>query len=121
MRNAQGTTIEVIPFGAILASVKTADREGRFEEVTLGFDSLNGYLGKHPFFGATVGRAIESEGRVRRGGNFSIARGGRRGLEDGGASAVERWPAGPGGRKTAGGRWQMVIGHLPAGLNRKEI
>lgn len=56
VRNAQGTTIEVIPFGAILASVKTADREGRFEEVTLGFDSLNGYLGKHPFFGATVGR-----------------------------------------------------------------
>lgn len=29
---------------------------GNFEQVVLGFDSLESYLGKHPKFGATVGR-----------------------------------------------------------------
>ena len=32
------------------------DRTGKMGDVVLGFDNLQGYLGKHPWFGATVGR-----------------------------------------------------------------
>jgi aldose 1-epimerase len=46
----------VMDYGALLVSLQAADREGRIGEITLGFDALEGYLGKHPYFGATVGR-----------------------------------------------------------------
>ena len=32
------------------------DKAGTLGDVVLGFDSLDGYLGAHPFFGALVGR-----------------------------------------------------------------
>ena len=32
------------------------DREGKFADVVLGFDGLDGYLAKNPYFGALVGR-----------------------------------------------------------------
>lgn len=48
--------ISVMNYGATLTSVMTPDRGGRLGEITLGFDDLSGYLGKHPYFGVTVGR-----------------------------------------------------------------
>jgi len=43
-------------YGALLVSLTAPDRDGRVDEITLGFDDLKGYLGEHPYFGATVGR-----------------------------------------------------------------
>ena len=54
--NAHGLTMKVMTWGAIVVEMRVPDREGKFENVTLGFDSLDGYLGDHPYFGATVGR-----------------------------------------------------------------
>ena len=56
LTNAQGLTAAVMDYGAILVSLRTPDRDGTLGEITLGFDSLDGYLGAHPYFGATVGR-----------------------------------------------------------------
>ena len=56
LTNRNGMTIEVTNFAATLVSVSVPDRDGNFEHVVLGFDSLTSYLGKHPKFGATVGR-----------------------------------------------------------------
>jgi len=56
LTNAQGMSAAVTNYGALLVSLKTADRNGDIGEITLGFDHLDGYLGKHPYFGATVGR-----------------------------------------------------------------
>lgn len=56
LTNAQGMSAAVSDYGALLVSLKSVDREGEIGEITLGFDSLEGYLGKHPYFGATVGR-----------------------------------------------------------------
>jgi aldose 1-epimerase len=56
MENESGMTAAVTDYGALLVSLRTADRDGRHGEITLGFDALDGYLGKHPYFGATVGR-----------------------------------------------------------------
>lgn len=48
--------VKVATYGATVVSIETPDREGRLDDVALGFDSLEGYLGEHPYFGATVGR-----------------------------------------------------------------
>ena len=55
LKNGQ-ITVKVMTYGAIITELDTPDRNGKEEDVVLGFDSLEGYLGKHPYFGATVGR-----------------------------------------------------------------
>ena len=56
LANANGVEVRTIPYGAIIVSVRVPDRSGRFDDVVLGFDRLDGYLGTHPFFGAVAGR-----------------------------------------------------------------
>ncbi|MEZ6118141.1 MAG: aldose epimerase family protein [Pirellulaceae bacterium] len=54
--NAQGASMSLTEYGAIMVSVEMPDRNGKLENITLGFDKLEGYLQRHPYFGATVGR-----------------------------------------------------------------
>lgn len=56
LRNAAGMTARITNYGGILVSLKTADRNGKFEEVTLNLDSLADYVKGSPMFGALVGR-----------------------------------------------------------------
>lgn len=56
IRNAGGTSLHVITYGAIITSLRVADRRGRLDDIVLGFDSLDGYLKDSPYFGAIVGR-----------------------------------------------------------------
>ena len=55
-KNANGSTIRLIDYGANVVSVEVPDRDGKFANVTLSFDKIDGYLQRHPYFGATVGR-----------------------------------------------------------------
>ncbi len=68
LRNVNGLEATVTNFGAILTTLKVPDRNGKFEDVVLGFYNLEGYENEHPYFGATVGRFA---GRIA-GGKFSI-------------------------------------------------
>lgn len=54
--NKNGMYIKVTNYAASLTDVFVPDKQGNFEHVVLGFDSLECYLGKHPKLGATVGR-----------------------------------------------------------------
>jgi aldose 1-epimerase len=56
LRNAKGVTAAVITYGAALQSLVMPDRNGKLADVTLGYASLEGYLTKPEYFGATVGR-----------------------------------------------------------------
>jgi len=56
MTNAHGTRVQAMTYGAIITAIDTRDRDGRLGDITLGFDSLDGYLGTSPYFGAIVGR-----------------------------------------------------------------
>ena len=56
IRNARGASMHVITYGAIITSLRTADRNGRIDDIVLGFDDLEGYLKDSPYFGAIVGR-----------------------------------------------------------------
>lgn len=65
---AGSVSIQVISYGATLSSVRIPDRNGKEDEVTLGFDTLEGYLNPHPYFGGTLGRVANRIGK----GRFSI-------------------------------------------------
>jgi aldose 1-epimerase len=56
LRNAKGVRAAVINYGAALQSLVMPDRDGKLADVTLGYASLDGYLAKPEYFGATVGR-----------------------------------------------------------------
>lgn len=54
--NDNGLQLFVTNYGGIIVGIRTPDRNGRFDDICLGFDSFEPYLGPHPFFGALVGR-----------------------------------------------------------------
>ena len=54
--NDHGVSVSATTYGAIITSIKTPDRAGHSDEITLGYDSLAGYLASTPYFGAVVGR-----------------------------------------------------------------
>jgi aldose 1-epimerase len=61
--NSAGLRARIMTYGAILVSLEVPDREGRLADITLGYDSLDGYLETTPYFGAIVGRYGNRIGR----------------------------------------------------------
>lgn len=55
LSNANGVQAKIINFGAILVSLLVPDKNGKVEDVVLGYDSLEEYYGNGSFFGATIG------------------------------------------------------------------
>ncbi|HYF35038.1 MAG TPA: aldose epimerase family protein [Prosthecobacter sp.] len=56
LKNAAGMEVRLTNYGGIIVSILAPDREGKFADVVLGFDTLEPYLGKHPHFGCITGR-----------------------------------------------------------------
>lgn len=56
LTNSTGSSASFIDYGAILVSLKIPDRDGNRLNVNLGYENLDGYLDRHPYFGSTVGR-----------------------------------------------------------------
>jgi aldose 1-epimerase len=56
LTNAHGVEIRAMTYGAIITAIYTPDRNGRRDDIVLGFDSVAGYLSGSPYFGAVVGR-----------------------------------------------------------------
>lgn len=56
LKNARGLQVRAIAYGGIITSIRVPDHSGRVDDVVLGFDSDDRYLGEHPYFGAIVGR-----------------------------------------------------------------
>jgi aldose 1-epimerase len=57
LTNSSGTEIKITNFGAIITSIRTADRRGKLDQVVLGFDDPAEYIRTpNPYFGAIVGR-----------------------------------------------------------------
>ena len=56
LKNAHGMEVRVIDYGGIIVSLRVPDRAGHFDDIVLGFDSLEAYLRASPYFGAIVGR-----------------------------------------------------------------
>ena len=56
LRNHSGTEATICNYGGLVTSLKVADRNGNFGDVTLGYDTLAGYIKDTPYFGALIGR-----------------------------------------------------------------
>lgn len=56
LRNADGMTAQITNYGGIIVGLTAPDKDGKFEDVTLGQDSLNAYVKNNPYFGALIGR-----------------------------------------------------------------
>ena len=56
MTNPSGTSVGIITYGGTVQSLTVKSRTGMLSDVVLGFDSMVGYEGEHPYFGALIGR-----------------------------------------------------------------
>lgn len=54
--NANGLSCALISFGATLVFFRAPDRDGKLENMILGLDTLDDYVGDPNFLGSTVGR-----------------------------------------------------------------
>ena len=77
LTNAHGVEVRAMTYGGIITVIRTPDRDGRLDDVVLGFDNLAGYLGDSPYFGAIVGRYANRIARGRftlDGATYQLAR-----------------------------------------------
>ncbi|MFD3619201.1 aldose epimerase family protein [Streptomyces sp. NPDC058676] len=51
-----GTRLKVLSWGGVVQSLEIPDREGRYANVSLGFDTIEDYVAGSPYFGALIGR-----------------------------------------------------------------
>ena len=56
--------VSVLNYGGIIQKIMMPDKNGKFENIVLGFDDIKGYEERSPHFGAIVGRTA---GRIKKG------------------------------------------------------
>ena len=56
LKSAGGLEAQICSWGGYIVTLKAPDKHGNLADVALGFDSLEGYLAKNPFFGCITGR-----------------------------------------------------------------
>lgn len=56
LKNKNRMEVQITNFGGVVVSVKVPDRNGKIDDVVLGFDTLAEYEAPGPYFGAIVGR-----------------------------------------------------------------
>ncbi|KAK3093463.1 hypothetical protein FSP39_016039 [Pinctada imbricata] len=49
-------TVKVINYGCIITEILMPDKDGKIQDINLGFDDIAGYETRHPYFGSIVGR-----------------------------------------------------------------
>lgn len=64
LSNTNGLIMKVTNYGAIITELHTPDRNGNLADITLGFDTLAGYLADTPYFGCIAGRCAN---RIKKG------------------------------------------------------
>ena len=65
LTNDKGLRARIMTYGATLVSLEVPDRNGKPGDITLGYDSLDGYLKASPYFGSTVGRVCNRIDQAR--------------------------------------------------------
>jgi aldose 1-epimerase len=56
LTNKKGMEVAITNFGGIIVALKTPDRNGKFDDVVLGYDNLDGYVRDKASLGALIGR-----------------------------------------------------------------
>ena len=56
LKNSSGIEINIITYGGIITSIKVPDKRGKFDNIVLGFNTLDRYLKNNAYLGAIIGR-----------------------------------------------------------------
>src|SRR5437660_3119323 len=56
LTNSHGVEAKIINYGGIVASLRVPDRNGKLDDVVLGFDDLDAYMKNQSYLGAIIGR-----------------------------------------------------------------
>src|SRR5262249_51167322 len=56
LANSHGMKVSIITYGGIVTNLIVPDKTGKLADVVMGFDTLEGYLAGHPYFGTNIGR-----------------------------------------------------------------
>ena len=49
-------SVSILNYGGIITSLKVKNKEDQFENIVLGYDSLENYVSNDPYLGAIIGR-----------------------------------------------------------------
>ena len=56
LKNSKGAESQIITYGGTVVSLKMPDKNGKFADVVLGYDSIAGYEKNQSYIGALIGR-----------------------------------------------------------------
>lgn len=56
LTNSNSMTVKIMNYGGTIVSIEVPDRDGKLDDITLGYDSLEEYCSGTYFFGALIGR-----------------------------------------------------------------
>ncbi len=56
LTNKNGMTVNIMTYGGAMVNILVPDRNGEFDDVILGFDDVEGYVGHDTYQGALIGR-----------------------------------------------------------------
>jgi aldose 1-epimerase len=65
LTNRGGTEVAITTFGGAIVSLKVPDRHGKFADVVLGYDTLDGYVNDKSSFGPIIGRYANRIGHAQ--------------------------------------------------------
>ncbi|MGD9159535.1 MAG: aldose epimerase family protein [Desulfobacteraceae bacterium] len=65
LKNANNIEVKITNYGGIVTSIKAPDKNGKFDDIVLGFNNLHYYLGSNTYFGAIVGRYANRIGNAK--------------------------------------------------------
>ena len=64
LNNKRGAEAKIITYGARLVSLTMPDRNGKYADIVLGYDSLRSYVNSSDYFGSIVGRYANRIGKA---------------------------------------------------------
>jgi aldose 1-epimerase len=56
LTNIHEVRVGILTYGGIIQSIVVPDKNGKLQDVALGFDNLDQYIKDSPYFGAIIGR-----------------------------------------------------------------
>lgn len=56
LKNSNGMQIDIITYGGIITSWTAPNKNGTYQDIVLGYNSLDEYIKSNPYFGAIIGR-----------------------------------------------------------------
>lgn len=65
LTNARGMSARISTYGALLVSLVVPDKNGKMDDVVLGYDNLQGYENNNNMYGAIVGRYANRIGNAQ--------------------------------------------------------